>query len=133
MSRPNTTGGDQALMMDAASVEQLTTGAWDALKGMFAPSVQKQVDAVMAAGGLSIHDLIAVMLGEILDLRSQGKPNRSLIASYERQLARILRDMGENQTLGNRPVRVPEGLRLVADGGKLLLDRAAGDEGDSLT
>lgn len=122
---------DQRALQDAAA--RGSGGAWVRLRGLYSERVRAVVDDVHRGGGLSLRDLVNIELAELLSMKEEvaamSDPGDRLIermASLELQSRKSLRTLieaiGDTGAVDTRPVRVPEGLRV--------LPRA--DEGDDL-
>lgn len=75
---PQLTGRDTA---DAArETAQSALSGWESVRARYSPAVQARVDEVMARGGLTLADLIAMTLAEyegVLEAR-RGLPRREI-------------------------------------------------------
>ncbi len=105
---------------------------WRECKGMFTPDVAAKVSAVLAAGGVTIHDVIALEMAALINIERQLAEDemtdylRQTLTSFclqsRKHLSRILLAQGEGASLNDITVEVPLGLRVVP----------AADTGDEL-
>ena len=112
-----------------------TGRAWSRLRLMYSRKVRNKVDQIETAGGLSLRDLVALELAELLSMKEQlssiDDPGDRLIERMEslalqsrKNLRSLVEAIGDGGGLSAQPVRVPEGLRILPppDCGDNLLD-----------
>jgi len=114
---------------DATRVQQSagvkgTRRAWHRLRAMYSERVRDVVDEIEEAGGLSLRDLIALELAELLSIKaelgSMVQPGDRLIERMEslmlqsrKNLRSLVEAQGDSGGVSAQPVRVPEGLRIL--------------------
>ena len=122
MVRKTTARNDQAALQRAAL--DGAGRAWGAVRHLYSPTVVGLVDDVAGGGGISLRDLALIELAELFTLKedyaAQVDPGerflervRSLELQSRKNLRTIVDSMGEGGDVDTRPVRVPDGLRVL--------------------
>ncbi len=117
-------------VLQSRSVAKATSGVWGSVRGYHGKRVQKLVDGYVESGAsFSLRDLMLIELAAHEELRDimhaepeEAKAMASLMLQSRKQLRQILTDIGDGGSVSTRPVRVPEGLRIML----------SSDEGDDL-
>ena len=128
---PRAKRNDQKALQDEAA--QGSGRAWGRLRLTYSPEVREVVDDVAQGGGLSLRDLILLEMAELLTMRAelQGMTDpgdrvveriSSLMLQSRKNLRSLVEALGDVGDVDTRPVRVPEGLRVLP----------GPDEGDDL-
>ena len=117
-------------VLQSRSTAKAVSGIWDAVRGYHGKRVQKLVDGYVESGAsFSLRDLMMLELAAHEELRDimhaepeEAKGMAALMLQSRKQLRQILTDIGDGGDVSTRPVRVPEGLRVLP----------SADEGDDL-
>ena len=115
-SRPSRTGKDD--QRRASALAEGIPIAWSTVRDLYPPNIAGAVDDLVGRGGVSLRDLSALTLAQLLrDLEDQqdGADLRKEIGSALRLLFRISvvsGGMGDSATV---MVQVPEGLGLLPE------------------
>ena len=101
-----------------------TGRAWRRLRLRYSKRVRETVDAIESDGSVSLRDLIAIELAELLSLQemfaSFDEPGdrvieriQSLMLQSRKNLRSLVESLGDSGGVSAQPVRVPEGLRIL--------------------
>ena len=116
VSRPSRTGKDD--QRRATAIAESSPVAWSTVRDLYPPNIADAVDDLVGRGGVSLRDLSALTLPQLLrDLEDQqdGAELRAEVSRHLRLLFRISvvsGGMGDGSTV---LVQVPEGLGLLPD------------------
>ena len=115
-SRPSRTGQDDARRAQAAA--DSVPVAWDTVRELYPPDIAEKVDQLVGVGGVSLRDLSAMTLAQMMrDLEDQqdGQDLRKEISSHLRLLYRISLANGGAGDAAAVLVQVPQELALLPE------------------
>jgi len=121
---------DAQAVVQARSTGKTVSAIWKSVRKHHGKRVRELIDTYIETGdSFSLRDLLMLELAAHEEMRDimhaepeEAKAITSTMLQSRRQLRQILTDIGEGGDVSTRPVRVPEGLRVLP----------SGDEGDDL-
>ena len=121
---------DAQAVLQAQATGHAVSAIWKSVRGHHGKRVRELVDGYVQTGdSFSLRDLLMLELAAHEEMRDimhaepdEAKAIATTMLQSRRQLRQILTDIGEGGDVSTRPVRVPEGLRVLP----------SADEGDDL-
>ena len=121
---------DAQAVLQAQSTSQAVSAIWKAVRSHHGKRGRELIDGYIQTGdSFSLRDLLMLELAAHEEMRdimhAEPEEAKSIVTTMlqsRRQLRQVLTDIGEGGDISSRPVRVPEGLRVLL----------SADEGDDL-
>ena len=121
---------DAQAVLQARSTGKAVSAIWESVRKHHGKRVRDLVDGYVDRGdSFSLRDLLMLELAAHEEMRDimhaepeEAKAISTTMLQSRRQLRQILSDIGDGGDISTRPVRVPEGLRVLP----------SADEGDDL-